>query len=50
MNGKIFAIGGGDGIECLSDVETFDLETGKWISSKSMLYKVKLIVTYMITE
>jgi len=48
LNGKIFAIGGGDGIECLSDVETFDPAIGKWYTNKPMLYKVNLIAPYLL--
>lgn len=40
MSDKIFAIGGGNGYECFSDVELFDLNIGCWISTKSMLEKV----------
>lgn len=40
LNGKIFALGGGDGCECFSDVEMFDPATGRWIYSQSMLQKV----------
>lgn len=37
---KIFAIGGGNGAECFSDVEIFDLVIGRWIFTVSMLEKV----------
>lgn len=40
LNGKIFALGGGNGIECFSDVEMFDLDVGRWIPTRSMLQKV----------
>lgn len=40
LNGKIFALGGGNGVECFSDVEMFDLHVGRWISARSMLEKV----------
>ncbi|KAL2901111.1 B2 protein [Bienertia sinuspersici] len=36
---KIFAIGGGNGIHCFSDVEMFDIDVGRWISARSMLQK-----------
>lgn len=39
-NDKIFAIGGGNGVESLSEVEMFDLDVGRWIPSRSMLQKV----------
>lgn len=37
---KIFAIGGGNGVECFSEVEILDLNIGSWIRSQSMLEKV----------
>lgn len=40
LNGKIFALGGGNGIECFSDVDMFDLDVGRWIPTRSMLQKV----------
>ncbi|KAB8080087.1 hypothetical protein EE612_000432 [Oryza sativa] len=36
LNGKIFAIGGGDGSQSFSEVEMFDPAVGKWIYSLSM--------------
>ncbi|KAK4433375.1 B2 protein, partial [Sesamum alatum] len=36
---KIFAIGGGNGVECFSDVELFDVNIGRWISTQSMFEK-----------
>ncbi|KAK9283972.1 hypothetical protein L1049_012230 [Liquidambar formosana] len=39
LNNKIFAIGGANGVECLSDVEMFDLDVGRWIPTRSMLHK-----------
>ncbi|KAK6152545.1 hypothetical protein DH2020_015180 [Rehmannia glutinosa] len=39
LNGKIFAVGGGNGVECFSDVEMFDPYVGRWISARSMLQK-----------
>lgn len=41
FNDKIFAIGGGNGFECLSEVEMLDLDVGRWIPTRSMLHKVK---------
>lgn len=40
-NNKIFAMGGGNGIECFSEVEMLDLDIGRWISTRSMMQKVK---------
>lgn len=40
MYDKIFAIGGGNGSECFSEVEIFDRNIGSWISIQSMLEKV----------
>lgn len=40
IDNKIFAIGGGNGIESFSDVEMLDLDIGRWISTRSMLQKV----------
>lgn len=37
---KLFAIGGGNGSECFSDVEMFDPALGRWINSPSMFQKV----------
>lgn len=37
LNGKIYAIGGGDGVKCFSDVEMFDPAQGGWINIQSML-------------
>lgn len=42
LNDKIFAIGGGNGVECFSEVEVLDPETGRWISALSMQQKVPL--------
>ncbi|KAL8036779.1 hypothetical protein ABFX02_12G181000 [Erythranthe guttata] len=39
LNGKIFALGGGNGTECFSDVEMFDPYVGRWICARSMLQK-----------
>lgn len=40
LDNKIFAIGGGNGVECFSDVEMYDINIGRWISTRSMLKKV----------
>lgn len=40
LNDKIFAIGGGNGYDCLSDVEMYDLQIGRWITTRSMLKQV----------
>ena len=40
LNDKIFAIGGGNGVQCFSEVESFDPYVGKWIPTRSMLNKV----------
>lgn len=40
VNDKIFAMGGGNGKECFSDVEMLDLDMGRWILTRSMLQKV----------
>lgn len=40
LHEKIFAIGGGNGIDCFSEVEIFDPNVGRWIFTKSMLFKV----------
>lgn len=40
MHGRIFAIGGGNGVECFSEVELFDLYIGTWVFSQPMLEKV----------
>lgn len=41
---KIFAIGGGNGVRCFSDVEMFDIDVGRWISARSMHHKVNLLL------
>jgi len=43
LNGKIFALGGGNGSETFADVEMFDPALGKWIYNQSMLQKVHLV-------
>lgn len=40
-NNKIFAMGGGNGLDCFSDVEMLDIDVGRWIRTQSMLQKVK---------
>lgn len=52
LNDKIFAFGGGNGDQCFSEVEMFDLNLGHWISAQSMMEKVsssllQFIVLYM---
>ena len=37
---KLFAIGGGNGVECYSEVEMFDANIGKWIFTQPMQQKV----------
>ncbi|KAI4306898.1 hypothetical protein L6164_030138 [Bauhinia variegata] len=37
LNEKIYAIGGGDGVECFSEVEMFDLDVGRWIPSRTKM-------------
>ncbi|KAK6786530.1 hypothetical protein RDI58_015055 [Solanum bulbocastanum] len=39
LNDKIFAFGGGNGVQCFSEVEMFDLNLGHWISAQSMMQK-----------
>ncbi|CAL5420395.1 unnamed protein product [Camellia sinensis] len=39
LNNRIFAMGGANGVDCYADVEMFDLDVGRWISSRSMLQK-----------
>jgi len=41
LHGKIFAVGGGNGVDCFSDVEMLDLDIGRWIPTRSMLKRVK---------
>ena len=41
LNGKIYAMGGGDGTQTYSEVEMFDPFLGKWICSPSMLHSVR---------
>lgn len=40
---KIYAIGGGNGAECFSEVEIYHLGIGRWIPTQSMLHKVNLL-------
>ncbi|KAL6576996.1 hypothetical protein OROMI_011272 [Orobanche minor] len=35
----IFAMGGGNGVECFSEVELLDLNIGSWMSTQSMIEK-----------
>lgn len=44
LNGKIFAIGGGNKDACFSDVETLDPDIGKWIRTRSMEEKVNVLL------
>lgn len=37
---KIYAIGGGSGVECYAEVEMLDMNIGRWITTRSMLQKV----------
>jgi len=41
LYGKIFAVGGGNGVDCFQDVEMLDFDIGRWIPTRSMLSKVK---------
>lgn len=43
LNGRIFAVGGGNGSASFSDVEMLDLDIGRWIPTRSMLQKVHLL-------
>ncbi|KAM0994457.1 hypothetical protein ACFX2A_010116 [Malus domestica] len=38
-NNKIFAMGGGNRVDCFADGEMLDLEVGRWIRTQSMLQK-----------
>jgi len=49
LNGKIYAIGGGDGVECFSDVEMFYPAQGRWINNQSMLHTVTLLISCMLS-
>ena len=40
LDNKIFAFGGGNGVDCFSDVEMYDVNVGRWIPTRSMLQKV----------
>lgn len=44
--GKIFVVGGGNGLACYSEVEMLDMNIGKWITTQSMLQKV--LCTYCL--
>ncbi|KAF5206492.1 Development/cell death domain, Galactose oxidase, beta-propeller [Thalictrum thalictroides] len=39
LNNKIYAIGGGNGVDIYKEVEMFDPELGRWIPTQSMLRK-----------
>ncbi|XP_074264474.1 uncharacterized protein LOC141586966 isoform X2 [Silene latifolia] len=39
LHDKIYALGGGNGVDCFSDVEMLDLDVGRWICARSMLQK-----------
>ncbi|KAA0066646.1 kelch-like protein 17 [Cucumis melo var. makuwa] len=39
IGNKLFAIGGGNGIESLTDVEMLTLDIGRWICTRSMLQR-----------
>ncbi|KAL6561741.1 hypothetical protein OROMI_017342 [Orobanche minor] len=43
----IFAMGGGNGVECFSEVELLDLNIGSWMSTQSMLEKHMGAAAYM---
>ncbi|KAH9620293.1 hypothetical protein KSS87_005399 [Heliosperma pusillum] len=45
LHDKVFALGGGNGVNCFSDVEMLDLDVGRWICARSMLQKVNLLET-----
>lgn len=45
LHDNIFALGGGNGLDCFSEVEMLDLDFGRWIPTRSMLQKVKYIAT-----
>lgn len=40
LKDKIFVLGGGNGIECFSEVEMYDPQVGRWMNTQSMLLKV----------
>ncbi|KAI3783446.1 hypothetical protein L1987_42528 [Smallanthus sonchifolius] len=39
VNDKIYAVGGGNGVDCYSTVEMLDFDVGSWIPARSMLEK-----------
>lgn len=43
LDGKIFAIGGGNAEVVFSDVEMLDPDIGRWIRTRSMEHKVNLL-------
>lgn len=46
IHGKIYAIGGGNGVECFAEVELFDINVARWMPTRSMLEKVCKILIY----
>jgi len=50
LNDKIFAVGGGNGVDCFSDVEMLDLDIGRWIPTRSMLEKVNGTIKWSIFQ
>ncbi|KAL4311414.1 hypothetical protein GQ457_01G036720 [Hibiscus cannabinus] len=40
---RMFVAGGGNGVECSSNVEMFDPNIGKWISIQSLLHKISAL-------
>lgn len=45
LDGKIFAIGGGNVEVVFSDVEMLDPDIGRWIRTRSMEHKVNNLLT-----
>lgn len=48
LNGKIYAIGGGNSMGGFSDVEMFDPMHGTWINCRSLISKVTIIISLCI--
>ena len=46
---KIYALGGGNGVDCHSAVEMLDFDVGAWIPTRSMLQKVQHFI-YFVNE
>jgi len=44
LDGKIFAIGGGNGMVSFSDVEMLDPDIGRWIRTRSMGQEVNVLL------